>query len=285
MRLVRFSKSGGNAEIGVLSGDKVVPIAALAPDAPQDMKALIADWDAQAPKLAGANAHAAALPLADVSLEAPVPNPEKIMAIGLNYMDHIEETGMPTPEQQLWFAKMSNAVNAPNGDIELPKVSDQLDWEVEMVAIIGKGGRHISATDAPNHVFGYAVGNDVSVRDWQVKTPQWVLGKSFDTHAPFGPAIVTADEVGDPHRLDITCKVNGETRQSSNTKHLLFNVWAQIAELSQAMTLKPGDVIFTGTPGGVGLAMKPPVFLKEGDVVTCEIEDLGKITNKVVAEA
>ncbi|HBZ45710.1 MAG TPA: 5-carboxymethyl-2-hydroxymuconate isomerase [Maritimibacter sp.] len=284
MRLVRFSKSGGSAENGVLTGDKVVPIAALAPDAPQDMKALIADWDAQAPKLAGAEAHPAAVALADVTLEAPVPDPEKIMAIGLNYLDHIEETGMPTPEQQLWFAKMSNAVNAPNGDIELPKVSDQLDWEVEMVAIIGKGGRHISAADAPDHVFGYAVGNDVSVRDWQMKTPQWVMGKSFDTHAPFGPAIVTADEVGDPHRLDITCKVNGETRQSSNTRHLLFNVWAQVEELSRVMTLKPGDLIFTGTPGGVGLAMKPPVFLKEGDVVTCEIEDLGTITNKVVAE-
>lgn len=284
MRLVRFSKSGGTTEIGVLTGDKVVPLAALAPDAPTDMKALIADWEAQAPKLAGAEGHGAAVALADVTLEAPVPDPEKVMAIGLNYMDHIEETGMPTPAEQLWFAKMSNSVNAPDGDILLPKVSDQLDWEVEMVAVIGKGGKHISAADAPNHVFGYAVGNDVSVRDWQMKTAQWVMGKSFDTHAPFGPAIVTADEIGDPHHLDITCKVNGETRQSSNTKNLLFNVWVQIEELSAAMTLKPGDLIFTGTPGGVGLAMKPPVFLKEGDVVTCEIEELGSITNTVVRE-
>ncbi|MCO6188589.1 fumarylacetoacetate hydrolase family protein [Rhizobium sp. L1K21] len=176
-------------------------------------------------------------------------------------------------------------LNAPNGDIQLPKAFSQLDWEVELVAVIGKGGRHISAAEAPKHVFGYAVGNDVSVRDWQNKTAQWLLGKSFDTHAPVGPAIVTADEVGDPHRLNITCKVNGDTRQSSNTKHMLFNVWAQIEELSQAMTLKPGDLIFTGTPGGVGFGMKSPVFLKLGDVVTCEIEELGKITKKVVAEA
>lgn len=285
MRIVRFSKSGGDAEIGVLTGDMVVPVAALAPDAPQDMRALIADWDAQAPKLAGAEGHAAGIALADVTLEAPVPNPEKIMAIGLNYKDHIAETGLATPEEQLWFAKMTNCVNAPNGDIELPKVSHELDWEVELVAVIGKGGRHISAADAADHIFGYAVGNDVSVRDWQRKTAQWVMGKTFDTHGPFGPAIVTSDEIGDPHRLDISCTVNGQVRQSSNTKHLLFNVFDQVEELSKAMTLKPGDLIFTGTPGGVGHAMKPSVYLKEGDVVVCEIEELGKITNKVVAEA
>ncbi len=284
MRLVRFTKSGGGAEIGILTGDKVVPLAALAPDAPQDMNALIADWETQAPKLAGAKGHSAGLDLSTVTLAAPVPHPEKIMAIGLNYLDHIEETGMKEPKEQLWFAKMPNAINAPNGDIELPKVSDHLDWEVELVAVIGKGGRHISVEDAPKHVFGYAVGNDVSVRDWQTKTAQWVMGKSFDTHAPIGPALVTADEIGDPHRLAITCAVNGQVRQSSNTKHLLFNVWAQIAELSQAMTLKPGDILFTGTPGGVGLAMKPPVFLKVGDVVRCEIEELGVIQNTVVAE-
>ena len=284
MRIVRFSKPGGAAEIGVLNGDMVTPVAALAPEAPSDIKVLIAEWDIWAPKLSGADGQEG-IALADVTLDAPVPDPEKIMAIGLNYMDHIEETGLETPKEQLWFAKMSNSVNAPDGDIELPKVSDQLDWEVELVAVIGKGGRQISAADASKHIFGYAVGNDVSVRDWQRKTAQWLMGKSFDTHAPFGPAIVTTDELGDPHRLDISCSVNGEVRQSSNTKQLLFDVYAQVEELSQAMTLKPGDLIFTGTPGGVGLAMTPPVFLKEGDVVTCEIEELGAITNKVVAEA
>ena len=142
-----------------------------------------------------------------------------------------------------------------------------------------------AAAEAPKHVFGYAVGNDVSVRDWQTKTAQWVLGKSFDTHGPIGPVLVTADELGEPHGLRIQSFVNGELRQNSNTRHLVFNVWAQIEELSKVMTLKPGDVIFTGTPGGVGLAFKPPRFLREGDVVRCEIEKLGAIENRVVAEA
>lgn len=285
MRLVRFSKDGAAAQIGVLAGDKVVPVAALAPDAPQDMNALIAAWDSVAPQLADAASSGAGIALDAVTLAAPVPAPQKIPAIGLNYADHVEETGMDTPTEQVWFCKQPSAVNAPMGDIELPKASDQLDYEVELVAVIGKGGRHISAEDAPNHVFGYAVGNDVSVRDWQLKTAQWMLGKSFDTHAPVGPAIVTADEIGDPHRLAIKSFVNGELRQNSNTKHLIFTVWDQIAELSQAMTLKPGDLIFTGTPGGVGLAMKPPSFLKAGDVVRCEIEELGAIENTVAAEA
>lgn len=284
MRLVRFTLKDSAAEIGVLADDQVVPLAALAPGAPKDMKALIAEWDRIAPTLSPPAGHAAALPLADVTLLAPVPDPEKIMAIGLNYKDHIEETGMATPTEQLWFAKMPSAVNGPTGDILLPKVSNQVDWEVEMVVVIGKGGKHISAKNAPAHVFGYAVGNDVSARDWQMKTAQWIMGKSFDSHAPFGPAIVTADEVGDPHRLDISCKVNGETRQSSNTRNLLFNVWAQVEELSKVMTLKPGDLIFTGTPGGVGLGMTPPEYLAPGDVVTCAIQGLGEIRNKVVAE-
>ena len=285
MRLVRFSKDGAAAQIGVLSGESVVPVASLAADAPADMTALIADWDAVAPKLAGAAGSDAAIPLADVVLEAPIAAPQKILAIGLNYADHVAETGMETPAEQVWFCKQPNTVNAPMADIELPKASTQLDYEVELVAVIGKGGRHISAEDAPNHVFGYAVGNDVSVRDWQLKTAQWMLGKSFDTHAPFGPAIVTADEIGDPHRLAIKSYVNGELRQNSNTKHLIFSVWDQIAELSQAMTLQPGDLIFTGTPGGVGLAMQPPSFLRAGDVVCCEIEELGKIENTVAPEA
>lgn len=285
MRLVRFSKDGAAAEIGVLTGDKVVPVSALAPDAPQEMNALIAAWDSVAPQLAEAESSGAGIALDAVTLAAPVPAPQKIPAIGLNYADHVEETGMATPTEQVWFCKQPNAVNAPMADIELPKASEQLDYEVELVAVIGKGGRHISAEDAPNHVFGYAVGNDVSVRDWQLKTAQWMLGKSFDTHAPVGPAIVTADEIGDPHRLAIKSYVNGELRQNSNTKNLIFTVWDQIAELSQAMTLKPGDLIFTGTPGGVGLAMKPPSFLKAGDVVRCEIEELGAIENTVAPEA
>jgi 2-keto-4-pentenoate hydratase/2-oxohepta-3-ene-1,7-dioic acid hydratase in catechol pathway len=288
MHVVRFSVGGAAGQVGILAGDKVIPLSALVKDAPQDMRSVIADWDRIAPELAGATASTASIPLASVQLLAPVENPEKILAIGLNYADHVEEargSGLTIPTEQVWFCKQPSSVNAPNGDIQVPKASDKLDYEVEMVAIIGKGGRHISREDAAKHVFGYAVGNDVSVRDWQMKTAQWMLGKSFDTHAPFGPAIVTADEIGDPHRLAIKCYVNGELRQNSNTKHLIFKVWDQIAELSTAMTLKPGDVIYTGTPGGVGLAFKPPRFLKAGDVVRCEIEEIGAIENRVVAEA
>lgn len=285
MRLVRFSKAGGDGQPGLLIGDKVVPLSALVAGAPTDMRAVIAGWDALAPQLSGAANSPAAIPLAQVKLLAPMPNPEKIMAIGLNYADHILESasaGVVTPKDQVWFAKMPSAINGPFDDVQHPRVTQKLDYEVELVAIIGKGGRHISREDAPKHVFGYAVGNDVSVRDWQLRTQQWVLGKSFDTHAVIGPAIVTADEVGDPHVLSIKCLINGDLRQNSNTKYLVFNIWDQIAELSQAMTLKPGDIIFTGTPGGVGMATQN--FLKPGDVMRCEIEKLGAIENRIVAE-
>jgi 2-keto-4-pentenoate hydratase/2-oxohepta-3-ene-1,7-dioic acid hydratase in catechol pathway len=206
------------------------------------------------------------------------------MAIGLNYADHIAETGNQTPEHQIWFTKAVTSINGPFDPIQVPKASSKIDYEVEMVAIIGAGGRHISRADAPSHVFGYCVGNDVSVRDWQRYTPQWVLGKSFDTHGVIGPWITTADEIGEPHRLGITCHVNDELRQNSNTKNLVFTVWDQIALLSKAMTLEPGDVIFTGTPGGIGAAMKPPKFLAAGDKVTCEIEELGKVEAFMVNE-
>ncbi|MBN8629884.1 MAG: fumarylacetoacetate hydrolase family protein [Rhodobacterales bacterium] len=286
MKLVRFSEGGAAGQAGLLVGDKVVPVAALVPDAPADTCDLIAAWDRIAPKLARA-AEAPGIPLAKVRLLAPVPRPEKIMAIGLNYADHIAESagaGVVTPKDQVWFAKMPSSINGPFDPVEHPKVTEKLDYEVELVAVIGKGGRHIRREDAARHVFGYAVGNDVSVRDWQLRTHQWVLGKSFDTHAVIGPAIVTADEIGDPHGRAIKCFVNGELRQNSNTGHLVFNVWDQIVELSQVMTLKPGDIIFTGTPGGVGLAMQPPQFLRPGDVMRCEIEGLGAIENTVVAE-
>jgi ureidoglycolate lyase len=287
MRLVRFSRAGAAAQTGLLVADKVIALSAIVPGAPDDMCEVIAQWDSLAPRLASAATPRAAIPLAEVTLLAPVARPEKIMAIGLNYADHIAESasaGVFTPKDQVWFAKMPSAINGPFADVQHPKVTQKLDYEVELVAVIGKGGRHIPREEAHRHIFGYAVGNDVSVRDWQLRTHQWVLGKSFDTHAVIGPAIVTADEVGDPHGLAIKCFVNGQLRQNSNTRHLVFNVWDQVAELSKAMTLKPGDIIFTGTPGGVGMAMTPPSFLQPGDVVRCEIEKLGAIENRVVAE-
>jgi 2-keto-4-pentenoate hydratase/2-oxohepta-3-ene-1,7-dioic acid hydratase in catechol pathway len=224
------------------------------------------------------------VPLSSVRLLAPVPRPQKILAIGLNYDDHIAESGRDKPQTQTWFSKMPSAVNGPYDPVQLPRASSQLDYEAELVFIIGKRCRHVRKEDAASVVFGYCAGNDVSVRDWQFATGQFVLGKSFDTHAPFGPRIVTPDEVGDPHALGIRCFVNGEKRQDSNTRHLIFTVFDQIAHLSQAMTLEPGDVIYTGTPAGVGFAMKPPKFLQDGDVVRVEIDNIGAIENRVTPE-
>jgi 2-keto-4-pentenoate hydratase/2-oxohepta-3-ene-1,7-dioic acid hydratase in catechol pathway len=283
MKLALFEAAGA-PQIGVVQGAYVTPLSALLPDAPTDMIALIRDWDRLSRAIAPIPQDSG-LPLAEVTLLAPVPRPGKVLAIGLNYADHIAETGNKPPEQQLWFSKASTSIHPPFAPIQVPKVSSQVDYEVELVAVIGKAGRHISREDAPSHVFGYCVGNDVSVRDWQRQTPQWMLGKSFDTHGPIGPWITTADEIGEPHRLDITCTVNGEVRQRSNTRHLVFNVWAQIEHLSKVMTLEPGDIIFTGTPGGVGLARKPPVFLAAGDKVVCEIAELGMIEGVMIQEA
>jgi 2-keto-4-pentenoate hydratase/2-oxohepta-3-ene-1,7-dioic acid hydratase in catechol pathway len=227
----------------------------------------------------------ARIPLEAVRLLAPVPRPGKMLAIGLNYADHIAESGQKTPEHQVWFAKMQTSAHGPFEPIELPTASLFVDYEAELVAVIGGGGRHISPENAAAAVFGYCVGNDVTARDWQFQTPQWTLGKSFDTHAPFGPWIVTSDEVGDPHTLGIRALVNGEKRQDSNTRHLVFNVFDQVSHLSKAMTLEPGDVIFTGTPGGVGAAMSPPQALKDGDRVRIEIDRLGAIEATMRPEA
>ena len=283
MKLVSFEKAG-ETRIGIVSGEGVIDLAIAAPELPRDMPALIAAWPTVGQKLRALVGAAPHHRLADLHLLAPVPHPKKVIAIGLNYADHIAETGREPPKEQVWFPKMSNAVNGPYDPIQKPKASDKVDYEAELVFIVGKRCKHVSAADAPAMVFGYCAGNDVSVRDWQFRTPQYMLGKSFDTHAPFGPWIVTADEIGDPHTLGIRSFVNGEPRQNSNTKHLIFKVWDQIALVSQAMTLEPGDAVFTGTPGGVGVAMTPPSFLKAGDTVRVEIDRIGAIEAKVVPE-
>jgi ureidoglycolate lyase len=254
------------------------------PRLPVSMMEVIAQWESVRPAIQALPlASAPSLPLADVVLRAPIERPGKVLAIGLNYASHLAEVDAKAPAHQHWFSKMVTSVHAPYAPIKLPRVSNAVDYEVELVFIIGTGGRYISKEAAPRHVFGYCVGNDVTARDWQLQTPQWVLGKSFDTHGPFGPWITTADEIGDPHRLGIRTRVNEELRQNSNTRDLIFNVFDQIAHLSQVMTLEPGDVVFSGTPGGVGVVMKPPVFLKEGDRVRCEIDELGMI--EAVCEA
>ena len=285
MKLATFT-TGSASELGAVAGQKIVPLNRILPQLPTDMIGLIQSWPAvEAAVRVAADAATMTLDLDQVRLLAPIRRPGKIMAIGLNYADHIAESGMGTPEHQVWFSKAPTSANGPFDPIDVPKVSQALDYEAEMVAVIGTGGRHISRANAASVVFGYCVGNDATERAWQHRTPQWVVGKSFDTHAPFGPWITTADEVPDPHALAIRCTVNGETRQDSNTRHLVFNVWDQLVHLSQAMTLEAGDLIFTGTPGGIGAAMKPMQFLKAGDRVRIEIETLGAIENPCAPEA
>lgn len=281
MKIARY-QSDGSAKIGIVQGDKIIAATGAVEGLPADMNMLIAKFeDFRAALGALANSSGDWLDLADVKLLAPVERPGKILAKGLNYADHIAETGHETPKQQIWFTKAPTAVNGPYDSIELPKTSpESVDYEVELVAVIGKGGRHISREDAPKAVFGYCVGNDVSVREWQGHSPQWSIAKSFDTHAPIGPWITLSDELPDPHGLAITCAVNGETWQNSNTANLVFDVWAQIEYLSKAMTLEPGDLIFTGTPGGIGWMRNPRTLLAQGDVVRCEIEKLGVIENR-----
>ena len=285
MKLATF-QAGEAPELGVVTGERIIPISRAAPALGDEMTGLIRAWpDVRTQVEAIALRADGALPLDQVRLLAPIRRPGKIMAIGLNYADHIAESQMETPEHQVWFSKAPTSANGPFDPIEIPKAGQAVDYEAELVAVIGSGGRHIGRADAPAAVFGYCVGNDVTERAWQHRTPQWVLGKSFDTHAPFGPWITTTDEMPDPHGLGIRCLVNGETRQSSNTSHLVFDVWAQIEHLSKVMTLEPGDLIFTGTPGGIGAAMKPMRFLQPGDVVRVEIDGLGAIENPMRKEA
>jgi len=282
MKLATFEVDG-RERIGVVKDDAIVDLSG--DDLPTGMIELITRWPTLKDRVSRIVQNTKPrYQIGDVHLLAPVPRPQKILAIGLNYADHIAESGAATPERQIWFSKLPNAVNGPYDAIQMPKASSAIDYEAELVFIIGKRCRHVVAEKAPEVIFGYAAGNDISVRDWQFHTPQWLIGKSFDSHAPFGPWIVTADEIGDPHALGIRCLVNGETRQSSNTKNLVFNCFDQIAYLSQAMTLEPGDVVFTGTPGGVGQSMKPPKLLKSGDTVRVEIDRIGFLSAKMVPE-
>jgi 2-keto-4-pentenoate hydratase/2-oxohepta-3-ene-1,7-dioic acid hydratase in catechol pathway len=218
-------------------------------------------------------------------LLAPIPRPPKIVCIGLNYRDHAAEANLPVPQTPTVFSKYPTSVIGPGYPIVLPKNSTQPDYEAEFAVVIGKGGRHIPESHWRDHVFGYTIVNDVSARDFQMATSQWMIGKTFDTFCPMGPAIVTADEIPDPHRLAISLSIGGETLQDSNTCNLIFDVPAIVAYLSSVFTLEPGDVIATGTPAGVGFARKPPRYLREGDEVRVKIEGIGELVNPVIAEA
>jgi 2-keto-4-pentenoate hydratase/2-oxohepta-3-ene-1,7-dioic acid hydratase in catechol pathway len=220
-----------------------------------------------------------------VRLLAPIPKPPKIICIGLNYRDHAEEGKMAIPDVPTVFSKFATSIIGHRDPIVLPKNSAKPDYEAEFVVVIGKRGRHIPEANWRDYVFGYSILNDVSARDFQMATSQWMMGKTFDTFAPFGPEIVTADEVADPHNLTISLTLNGEVMQNSNTGNMIFQTPRLIAFLSSVFTLEPGDIISTGTPAGVGFARKPPRWLKPGDEVTVRVEGLGELTNPVVAEA
>ena len=214
---------------------------------------------------------------------APLCQPEKLICIGKNYADHAAEMGGEPPSIPVVFSKFASAIIGMHDEIRLPEISQQVDYEAELVVVIGKPGRYIHRDNAMDHVFGYTCGNDISARDWQKGRPggQWLVGKTFDTFAPLGPWIVTHDEVGNPHELDIECRLNGETMQRSNTRHFLFPIDELIAHISQFVTLRAGDLIFTGTPAGVGAGRTPPVFLQNGDRVEVLIEKIGVLTNAV----
>ena len=221
------------------------------------------------------------IPLADVNLLAPIPRPRKFLGIGLNYADHIDETGLEKPEYPMFFTKQSSCVIGQGEAIQIPPVSEKVDYEGELAFVIGKKCKNVSVENAHDVIAGFTIVNDVTVRDWQFRTPTWTIGKSFDTHGPIGPWIVTADEILNPHALNLKTWVDDELRQNSNTRYMMFNCYEMIAYLSQAMTLEVGDVVTTGTPSGVGVKMKPRGYLKAGQTVKIEIEGIGTLVNSV----
>ncbi len=286
MKLVTFNtQDNPTHRPGVVLDEAIVDLQRSAAELPADMMSILRAGDAAlaATRVAG-EAGADLVDLTQAQLFAPVMRPGKVLAIGLNYADHIGESGMEAPKHQVWFNKQRNCINAPYAPINLPSVSTYLDYEAELCLVIGKRCKHVPRERASEVIAGYCCGNDVSVRDWQMRVQTMQIGKSFDTHGPLGPYLVTPDEVGDPHTLGIRGWVNGELRQESNTEHLIYDCFDAIAHLTQAFTLDVGDVLFMGTPAGVGAAMKPPQFLTEGDVVKIEIDKLGFIENTVVAE-
>jgi 2-keto-4-pentenoate hydratase/2-oxohepta-3-ene-1,7-dioic acid hydratase in catechol pathway len=283
MKLVTvFTEQGGKA--GVLRGDDVVLISGAGFASTMDVILGGAAALDSIGSFAAAATGSAVLPAATVKLMAPIPRPPKLICVGLNYRDHAEECGLEIPKVPTIFNKFPNVVVGPDDPIVLPKNSTKPDYEAEFAFVIGKGGRHIPAERWKEHVFGYMNLNDVSARDFQMATTQWLMGKTFDTFAPAGPWLVTADEIEDPHNLNIRITVSGEVLQNSNTRNLIFGVPELIAHLSSVVTLEPGDIVSTGTPGGVGFVRKPPRFLRPGDECVVEVEGLGQLRNPVVAE-
>jgi len=283
MKLATFTHDG-STRIGLADGDDIIDLTAAAPSLPREMIAFLEAGPDAMETARASIAAGARIPLADVRLEAPIARPPKFLAVGLNYADHVAESGMDTPEHPTIFNKQSTCITGPTDPVHVPKVSHVLDYEGEFGIVIGRRGRHVAREDAEDYIAGYLVVNDVTVRDWQFRTPTWTMGKSFDTHGPIGPWIVTTDEIRDPHQLGLRTYVNDELRQESNTKQLIFDCFFLIEHFSQAFTLEPGDIIATGTPGGVGILSKPPQLLKAGDVVRVEIDGIGQIENPIIDE-
>ncbi len=283
MKLATFTERG-RTRIGVVEFDRIADVCAADPALPADMTDYLLAREETAARLSRALSAAPRLPLAEVTLEAPVQRPGKFLAVGLNFADHIAEVGASTPEFPSTFAKTASCINRPYGDVHRPRISDSLDYEGELGVVIGRRCRHVPRERALEVVAGYCVVNDLTVREWVNLTPQVVIPKSFDTTGPFGPWVTTADEIADPQDLRIRTLVNGETRQDSSTREMIFTCADLIALLSQGLTLEPGDVLTTGTPPGVGEGMTPKRYLQPGDVVRVEIDGLGHIENRVVAE-
>jgi 2-keto-4-pentenoate hydratase/2-oxohepta-3-ene-1,7-dioic acid hydratase in catechol pathway len=284
MKLLRYAE-GSDTRLGVLEGETIIDLRPMAHDYPT-MLSIVGGGAvalARVKEVVAEREHTC--PKAGARLLAPLERPGKFLAIGMNYRKHATEAerlGVAKPQQQFWFNKQTSCIVGPADDI-VTGVTEKLDYEVELAVVIGTPAKGVSEADARHHVFGYMVCNDVSARDWQFHSPTFTMGKSFDTHGPIGPWIVTPDEIDDVHNLALRCLVNGNVRQESNTSELIFNIWQQIAYLSTAFTLESGDLIATGTPEGVGVAMEPPSFLESGDVVRCEIDGIGAIENRVVA--
>ena len=283
MKLLRF-EDHGTTRLGALKDGGIVPLDPLNATYPTMMSIVAKGEEGLRDVRRLVEASEPTAKLEDVRVLAPIERPGKYLAIGMNYAKHVEESsriGVPAPKAQLWFNKQTSCLAGPFDAID-PGVTEKLDYEVELGVVIGKPAKHVSEAQAKDHVFGYVVANDVSARDFQFHSPTFTVGKSFDTHGPIGPWIVTADEVPDPHALKLRCLVNGEVRQESDTSQMIFNIWKQIAYLSSAFTLESGDLIATGTPEGVGVGMEPPQFLQPGDVVRCEVDTIGAIENAVL---
>lgn len=277
MRLIRFGPAG-QEKPGLWQAGRVVDLRAIFPEIPDISERFFKDgWLQRIQQIEDPGQEM------DVRLGCPLCRPSKIICLGLNYLDHKEESGFERPQRPLLFSKTPNALTGPFDPIMLPQSCDQIDWEVELAVVIGRAGKRIAAEDALDYVAGFSVLNDVSGRQAQFSDSQWFRGKSFDTFAPMGPALVTIDEIGNFQNLKLTARVNGEIMQDGNSADMIFDIPAIIAFISQDITLWPGDIISTGTPSGVGIFRDPPVLLKAGDVVECRVENVGMIRNAVEA--